>query len=117
MNEDMSMDPNALWRDESYTDQKVGTIRVLKPVKRDGSPDGSREARYIGQASLYTPAGPLPISFELDAGSLEAACAAFEDAAKKAVDDAMEQLREMRREQASSIVVPGAEGGGKLQMP
>lgn len=117
MNEDMSMDPDALWRDETFTDQKVGTIRVLTPVKRDGSPDGSRKQRYVGQASLYTPAGPLPISFELDADSLEAACSAFADAAKQAVDEAMEQLREMRREQASSIVVPGAEGGGKLQMP
>jgi len=47
------------------------------------------------------------------------------DAANKAIQDTMEQLRELRRQAASSIVVPdmskgghgGLGGGGKIQMP
>jgi hypothetical protein len=111
MNDELKMDADALWREESYTDQKVGTLRVMTPVRRDGSPDGARAVQYIGQASIYTPAGALPISFELDAASLEQACEKFPEAARKAVDETMEQLREMRRQQASQIVVPGQGGG------
>ena len=118
----MKMDPDALWREETYTDQKVGTIRVMTPVTRDGGPDATRAVQYVGQASIYTPAGALPISFELEGPSLSDACRQFADAANKAVEETMEQLREMRRQQASSIVVPGQGptgglGGGGIQRP
>jgi len=36
---DPKMDPATLYREEIYTDRKVGTIRTLTPVKSDGSPD------------------------------------------------------------------------------
>lgn len=114
MAEEMKMDPDALWREETYTDLKIGTIRVLTPVKRDGSVDEARKVQYSGQASIYTPAGALPISFELDAASLAEACEAFPAAANKALEETMEQLREMRRQQAGSIVVPGQGGAGGL---
>lgn len=125
MNDELKMDVDALWREESFTDQKVGTLRVMTPVKRDGSLDDARTVQYIGQASIYTPAGALPISFELDATTLEQACEKFPEAARKAVDETMEQLREMRRQQASQIVVPGQGGGpgggpggpGGIQIP
>lgn len=112
MNDELKMDPNALWREETYTDQKIGTIRVLLPVKRDGTADPTRTTQYVGQANIYTPAGALPISFELNATTLDQACAGFADAANKAVAETMEQLREMRRQQASQIVVPGQGGPG-----
>lgn len=114
MTDELRMDPEALWREETYTDQKIGTIRVLTPVTRDGGPDATRPTQYVGQASIYTPAGALPISFELEATSLSDACAKFADAANKAVEETMEQLREMRRQQASQIVVPGQGGGGGI---
>ena len=122
MADEMKMDPDALWREETYTDQKVGTIRVMTPVTRDGGPDATRAVQYVGQASIYTPAGALPISFELEGPSLSDACRQFADAANKAVEETMEQLREMRRQQASSIVVPGQGptgglGGGGIQLP
>ena len=50
----------------------------------------------------------------------------FGDAAKGAFEKTMEELKEMQRQQASSIVVPGeggmdpmggGMGGGKLQIP
>ena len=112
MAEDMKMDPDALWREETYTDQKIGTIRVMTPVTRDGGPDATRQVQFVGQASIYTPAGALPISFELEGPTLSDACRQFADAANKAVEETMEQLREMRRQQAGSIVVPGQGGAG-----
>ena len=124
--DDARMDAANLYREETFTDRKVGAIRVLTPVTASGDEDSSRKRLYIGQASVYTPAGTLPLNFELDAETLEDAVAKFADAATRAVEDTMKQLQEMRREAASSLVVPGqgghggmgpGGGGGGIQMP
>lgn len=123
--DEASMDVDNLYREESYTDRQVGSIRVLVPVKTDGSEDSARKRVFVGQASLYTPAGALPLNFELDAASLAEAIEKFPAAANKAVEETMQQLQEMRREAASSIVMPGQGGGrgpgmgggGGLQIP
>ena len=44
-----AMDVKSLYREEIYTDRKVGTLRVLIPVKSDGSPDTSRNRRPSAQ--------------------------------------------------------------------
>ncbi len=121
------MDPNELFREDNYSDRKVGTIRVLTPVKSDGSPDPARAAVYVGQAQIMTPAGVLPLTFEIEARNLAEACAGFAEGAKVAFDETMKELQEMRRQQASSIVIPDAgaaaalgQGGpprGKIQFP
>ena len=67
---EMTMDAASLYREEIYTDRKVGTLRVLQPVKSDGSPDTLRKTVYQGEAQLMTNMGPLPISFDIDAASL-----------------------------------------------
>ena len=36
------MDADDLYREDTYSDRKVGTIRVMTPVKSDGSPDPAR---------------------------------------------------------------------------
>lgn len=129
--EDARMDTANLYREEVITDRKVGAIRVLTPVTADGNEDSARERIYIGQASVYTPAGALPLNFELDAKTLAEAVEKFPDAANRAVEDTMKQLQEMRREAASSLYVPGQGqgpggggqgpgglgGGGGIQMP
>jgi hypothetical protein len=51
------MDVNDLYREDIYSDRKVGTIRVLTPVKPDGTPDPARATSYVGQAQIMTPAG------------------------------------------------------------
>jgi len=66
---------------------------------------------YSGQTQLLTPAGVLPLAFELEAASLEDACNKFPDAVKVAIEQAIEEAREMRREAASRIVVPGTDAG------
>lgn len=120
---DPKMDPATLYREEIYTDRKVGTIRTLTPVKSDGSPDASRKTVYVGEAQLLTSVGALPITFEIEAKSLDEAVAKFAGVAKDAVERTVRDLQELRRQAASSIVVPqGGMGGlggpgGKIQIP
>lgn len=126
---DPTMDATALYREEIVTDRKVGTIRMLTPIKSDGATDASRSVIYLGEAQLMTSVGTLPINFELEAQSLAEAVAQFAEGAKEAVERTMKDLQELRRQQASSIVVPqggmgglGGPGGlpgagGKIQIP
>lgn len=122
---DLKMNADGLYREEMFTDRRVGTIQRLVPVDAAGNPDATRQALYVGQAQLMTRAGPLPLSFEISAGSLREAADQFGDAATAAVEEAMQRLEEMRREAASSIIVPdstagplgGSPGGGTIRMP
>ena len=113
---EISMDATALTREEVYTDSRVGTIRKMTPVNLDGELDNTRPVQFVGSTQVMTPGGALPLSFEIESETLEGAVAGFGDAAKLAVERAMEELKEMQRQQASSIVVPGRDNS-KIQMP
>lgn len=105
------MDSSQIYLEETFTDRRVGTIRRLTPVTPDGATDSTRPVLYVGQAQIMTPMGALPISFDLEATSLSGAVAKFGDAAELAVQQTMRELQELRREQASSLVIPDAAGG------
>jgi hypothetical protein len=124
------MDAASLYREEIITDRKVGTLRVMTPIAADGKTDTARPIQYIGEAQIMTGAGPLPISFEIDAKDLREAVDKFAPAAKEAIEKTVRDLQELRRQAASSIVVPqggmgglgpgglgGVGGGGKIQLP
>ena len=127
------MSAEELYREEIFTDRRVGTIQRLTPVTAAGNTDGSRQVLYVGQTQILTAAGALPLSFEIEAKALDEATKLFGDAAKVALQQTMERLEEMRRDAASSIIVPetGAAGqlggfggagglpgaGGKIRMP
>ena len=111
---DISMDSETLFKEELFTDRKVGTIQRLTQVDSDGNVVAGGEVTYIGQTQLMTRAGPLPLNFELEAGSLAEAAEKFADGANQAMEETVQRLEEMRREQASSIIVPGADGGGAV---
>ena len=106
-----TMDSTQVYREDTFTDRKVGTIRRLSPVTADGSADSTRPVIFVGQAQIMTPMGAVPISFELDAVTLDVAIEKFGAAAEQAVQQTMRELQEMRREQASSLVIPDAAGG------
>jgi hypothetical protein len=106
-----TMDSTQIYREETFTDRKVGTIRRLTPVVADGSADPARAVLFVGQAQVMTPMGAVPISFELEASTLDAAIAKFGDAAEQAVQQTVRELQEMRREQASGLVIPDAAAG------
>jgi hypothetical protein len=121
-----AMDADSLYREEIYTDRKVGTLRVLAPVTADGAPDPARPTIYQGEAQLMTNVGPLPISFDIEAKTLAEAVSRYAEATKAGVERAMRELQEMRRQASSSIVIPqaggglppgGLGGGGKIQLP
>jgi hypothetical protein len=122
---DIKVDPNALYLEEIFTDRRIGTIRRLTPVKKDGNKDTARPVLFSGETQVLTPAGALPIGFEIPAASLEEAAEKFGQLARDAIERTVKELQEMRRQAASQIVVPqgplpplgGAGGGGKIQMP
>ncbi|HEY2337818.1 MAG TPA: hypothetical protein VGI18_10685 [Burkholderiales bacterium] len=122
---DIKVDPNSLYLEEVFTDRRVGTIRRMTPVKGDGERDQSRAVLYVGETQVLTPAGALPIGFEIGAGSLEEAAEKFGQLAREAIERTVKELQELRRQAASSIVIPqgglppagGMGGGGKIQMP
>ena len=105
-----TMDSTQVYREETFTDRKVGTIRRLTPVSADGAADATRPVLFVGQAQVMTPMGAVPISFELEAATLSAAVEKFGEAAEQAVQQTMRELQELRREQASSLVIPDAAG-------
>jgi hypothetical protein len=108
---DNAMDPNSLYREENFTDQKLGAIRRLIPVNSDGSDDKDREVMFYGSAQVMTPMGALPLNFALEGSTIGAAAEDFAGKAAIAVEEAAKELENMRREQASQIVVPGQGGG------
>jgi hypothetical protein len=127
---EVRIDPAGLYREEIYTDRRAGTIRRLTPVTVDGAVDPKRPVLFSGQTQLLTPAGVLPLVFEIEAGTLEEALAKFPEGVNVALEQAIDEAREMRREAASRIVVPevgaggigpgpgpGGPGGGKIKFP
>ncbi len=116
---ELKLDPDKLYLEEVFTDRRIGTIRRLTPVAKDGKPDASRAIVYVGETQIMTPAGSIPIGFEIGAGSLEEAAEKFGPAAKEAIDRTVLELQELRRQASSSIVVPQGPlgGGGKIQLP
>ena len=111
---DIKLDPAHLYREETFTDRRAGTLRRLVPVDAQGRDDASRPVIYEGHASLMTPGGALPLQFEIDASSLEDALRKFPDMARQALEHTLDELRRMQREAQSSIVVPGVGGPGAI---
>ena len=120
------MDLANLYREDTYTDRKLGVIRCMTPVTGEGLVDASRAVQYLGQAEIMTSMGPVPINFEIEAKTLAEAVQGFADAAQKGIERTMQQMQEMRRQQASQLVVApagmaglkdGPRGGGKIQIP
>jgi hypothetical protein len=113
---EIKMNIEDLYREDIFTDQKVGTIRRMTPVTPEGEIDGSRSVLYFGGTQMMTPAGPLPLNFEVKGNNLTEVVNNFGDAANKSLEDTMAELQEMRRQQASQIVMPG-EPSSQIQMP
>ncbi|MFN0037911.1 MAG: hypothetical protein ACKVP2_00150 [Burkholderiales bacterium] len=130
---ELKMDPANLYREEIFTDRKVGTLRRMFPVKSDGSDDGARKVVFVGETQLMTPVGALPLAFEIEAATVGEAAEKFAEVAGVAVERAVRELQEMRRQASSSIVIPegvpgagmgglgglggGFPGGGKIKLP
>src|ERR1700757_4373991 len=122
---EVELDSRNLYREDVFTDRRAGSIRRLTPVTADGSPDPARAGLFSGQTQRLAPAGILPLGFEIEAATLEEALKKFPEGVKVALEQAIDEARELRREAASRIVVPevgggvgpGPAAGGKIKFP
>ena len=94
----LAVDRNNLYREESFTDIKVASIRQLTPVKPDLSPDDSRQPLYMGQTQLMTPSGPVMLQSLLEAVTLDEAIEKFPGTMEKEVDKVMAQVQQTQKE-------------------
>ncbi len=123
------LDPAGLYREEVFTDRRIGSIRRLTPVEATGTADAKRDILYVGETQVMSSLGALPIVFEIDAKSLDDAIGKFGPLAKQEIERTVRELQEMRRQSQSGLVIPqggGAGlggmpgmpgGGGKIQLP
>ena len=115
--EEIQVDRENLYLEEVFTDLKVATLRRLTPVKADGSPDATRPVLFHAQTQLMSQMGPLPVNCAIEASSLEEAMQKFPEAIAEAIERMVEEAKEMQRQEASRIIVPGAApGGGKIKL-
>jgi hypothetical protein len=114
---ELRMDPSTLYREDVYTDRRIGTIRVMAPVTPTGAPDGTRAVLYVGETQILTPGGLLPLVFEIPATSLADAVEKFAEGANEAIERTRREIEQLRREAASSIIVPDRMPPGALGGP
>lgn len=103
---EIKIDRDNLYRDETFTDLKVGWIRRLTPVTPDGNNDDNRESLFIGQTQLVTPRGPVPIQCQIPAKTLDEAIESFPEVMKLTIKNVIERAKEMQQKDGSRIVTP-----------
>src|SRR2546427_570507 len=54
---ELKLDPDKLYLEEVFTDRRIGTLRRLTPVTKDGKTDTSRGIVYGGEYSISIPSG------------------------------------------------------------
>lgn len=96
-----------LYREDSFTDLRVGTIRMLTPVKPDGSDDKTRSPIFIGQTQVMSPKGPLPIQGPIDAKSLTEAMEKFPQVMEQSLQQMISEIKELQRQKESGLILPG----------
>jgi hypothetical protein len=105
----LAIDTANLFREESITDTQSANIKQLIPINLDGTEDKSRERQFIGDTTLMTQMGPIPVQFPLPATNLQEAFAMFPEGVQGAIEKLQERAQQMAKEEASRIVVPGQE--------
>lgn len=113
LNERIEIDASNLWKEEQFTDLKVGSIRKLTPITVDGEVDPARKATFSAVTNIMTPGGALPISGEIDAETLADAVKHFPEAIEAAIRQLQDDMVKMQQEQANRIVTPDELRGGR----
>jgi len=113
----VQFDSSNLYLEEVITDLRVGTIRRLTPLDADGNRDLGRPMMFFAQAQIMSQMGPLPVSGKIEATTLKEAVENYPQAVQTGIEALMEEAREMQRQEASKIVMPGAETTSKILGP
>jgi hypothetical protein len=111
--ENIRIDAENLWKEENFTDLKVGSIRKMTPIKVDGTEDASRTATFSATTNIMTPGGALPVSGEIEADTLAEAIEKFPEAIHAAIKQLQDDMIKYQQEQASQIITPDQLRGGK----
>ena len=114
---EIKLDAKSLYREEVFTDLRVGTLKQLTPVTSDGSRDMGRPMAYVGETQLMSQVGPLPVQAPIEADNLQQAMERFPAAVQRAVEAMISEVKELQRKEMSRIVVPGAETTSKIIGP
>ena len=114
---EIMLDEKNLYREEVFTDLRVGSIKQLTPVTSDGSRDMGRPMTYVGETQLMSQMGPLPVQTPIEADNLQEAMERFPAAIQTAVEAMINEVKELQRKEMSRIVVPGAETTSKIVGP
>lgn len=114
---EIKLDATSLYREEVFTDLRVGTLKQLTPVTSDGSRDMGRPMAYVGETQLMSQVGPLPVQAPIEAANLQEAMERFPAAVQRAVEAMIAEVKELQRKEMSRIVVPGAETTSKIVGP
>lgn len=114
---EIKLDSANLYREEIFTDLRIGSIKQLTPVTADGERDLSRPLVFMGETQLMSQVGPLPVQAKIEADNLQAAIERFPAAIQVAVEAMIEEVKELQRKEMSRIVVPGAETTSKIIGP
>jgi hypothetical protein len=112
--DEIKVETQNLYREETFTDLKVATLKQLTPINTDGSRDLSRPVIFMAQTQLMSQVGPLPVNCVIEADTLQGAIDQFPEAIQTAVGAMIEEVKEMQRKEMSRIVVPGAETASKI---
>ncbi|MGA2525706.1 MAG: hypothetical protein ABSF79_03700 [Smithellaceae bacterium] len=108
---EIKINKDNLYKEETFTDLTYATIRCLTPVRIDGSVDESRERIFTGMTQLMTPNGPIPVQCIIEGvKTLSEAADKLPAAIEKAVQAMIAEAKEIQRQEASRIIVPGQEG-------
>lgn len=114
---EIKLDEKNLYREEVFTDLRVGSLKQLTPVTKEGERDLARPMVYVGETQLMSQVGPLPVQTRIEAENLQAAMERFPAAIQTAVEAMIEEVKEHQRKEMNRIVVPGAETASKILGP
>jgi len=114
---EIKLDDTNLYKEEVFTDLRVGSLKQLTPVTKEGERDLGRPMAYIGETQLMSQVGPLPVQTHIEAENLKAAIERFPAAIQAAVEAMIDEVKEHQRKEMSRIVVPGAETASKILGP
>ena len=122
------MDAAGLYREEMFTDRKVGAIRRLTPVTGDGAPDTTRPVVVHRPGGDHDQHGARAAELRDRGQDAGQAVAGFRRCSNVAIERTVQQIQELRRSRLRSwscprvacrisapAVPPGR--GGKIQIP
>jgi hypothetical protein len=103
---ELKIDRSNLFKEETYTDLKVGIVKCMTPVKADGTVDKTRKSVFVGQTSLMTPNGPLPIQGIIQAKELQQAIKKFPETMQASMERLAEEARKYQEQENANIEKP-----------